>query len=145
METSQNIKSLYCFLFVLHPSTRYCLLLFCRLIKINVLYLLTKLGSLLLKSNELLRSYMHLNVTSNSSKQVTNYFVTSYNAELMERTALFEWLHVHWLFQDFFVLSTIKIALYAWMLWLKIISIESSGWAMQHMQVNSLLISSSCS
>ena len=27
----------------------------------------------------------------------------------MERTALVEWLHVHRLFQDFFVLSTIKL------------------------------------
>ena len=27
----------------------------------------------------------------------------------MERAALVEWLHVHWLFQDFFVLSTIKL------------------------------------
>ena len=27
----------------------------------------------------------------------------------MGRTALVEWLHVHWLFQDFFVLSTNKL------------------------------------
>ena len=27
----------------------------------------------------------------------------------MERIALVEWLHVHWLFQDFFVFSTIKL------------------------------------
>ena len=43
------------------------------------------------------------------SKQITSCFFTSYNAELMERAALFEWLHVHWLFQDFFALSTIKL------------------------------------
>ena len=40
---------------------------------------------------------------------MTSYFVTSYNAELMERAALIEWLHFHRLFQDFFVFSTIKL------------------------------------
>ena len=40
---------------------------------------------------------------------ITSYFVTSYNAELMERAALVEWFHVHWLFQDFFVFFTIKL------------------------------------
>ena len=27
----------------------------------------------------------------------------------MERAALVEWLHIHWLFKNFFVLSTIKL------------------------------------
>ena len=51
---------------------------------------------------------MYLVTIKVTFKQVTSYFVTSYNAELVERVALVEWLHVHRLFQDFFVLSTIK-------------------------------------
>ena len=39
---------------------------------------------------------------------VTSYFVTTFNAELIERVTLFEWFRVYQLFQDFFVLSTNK-------------------------------------
>ena len=51
----------------------------------------------------------------------------------MERAALVEWLHVHWLFQDFFVLSTIKLCCMGDlpMICLNTGSIELSGWVMQ--------------
>ena len=56
----------------------------------------------------------------------------------MERAALVEWLYVHRLFQDFFVLSTIK--LHCMGDCLNTGSIELSGWpwVMQQTRVNSL-------
>ena len=60
------------------------------------------------------------------SKQPVTSLLVSYNVELIERAAFFEWLNVYWLFQDFLVFSNTN--LHDMGDWLNIGLIESSGW-----------------